>query len=490
MLKAIAWVKFIVCTLLYAAFLYWVESWWGLLVMPFIYDAFISHKIKWGWWREPEVSAPVRFLMGWVDAIVFALVAIYFLNQFFFQNFVIPSSSLEKTLLTGDYLLVSKVAYGPRIPQTPLYMPMTQHTLPVLNCKSYTTAVQWDYRRVKGLGEVRLNDIVVFNYPAGDTVALYQQNQDYYRMAYMLGDQMLGKPGLTPVDPPTPASAAISATMSYEQQQQHYSRIYAAGAAYMRQAAEEFGDIVARPADRRENYVKRCVGLPGQTLKIRHNRIYLTDASGKTIRNPEPRDVQYSYEVDFKCDLPDDLKREWGVTDEDLYTVRNGQTVVMPLTARVREEMAKRSDIVSDIRPAAPAADWLYPLNMKKDWTTADYGPVWIPKKGATISLTLQNLPLYERPIRVYEHNDLRVRDGKIFLNGREAKTYTFKMDYYWMMGDNRDNSLDSRFWGFVPEDHIVGKPLFVWVSLDPDYGWFNGHVRWERTFKNVSHIK
>lgn len=173
--KKPAWISFGITTVLYLAFLYWVGSWWGLLVMPLIYDLYISRKINWSWWREPEVGPATRFVMSWVDAIVFALVAIYFLNQFFFQNFVIPSSSLEKTLLTGDYLLVSKLSYGPRIPQTPLTMPLTQHTLPILNCRSYLEWPQWEYRRVKGLGDVQLNDIVVFNYPAGDTVALNQQ---------------------------------------------------------------------------------------------------------------------------------------------------------------------------------------------------------------------------------------------------------------------------------------------------------------------------
>ena len=484
--KALGWTKFIVCTVLYLLFLYWVESWWGLLVVPFIFDCFVSHKIKWGWWREPEVSPAVRFIMGWVDAIVFALVAIYFLNQFFFQNFVIPSSSLEKTLLTGDYLLVSKVAYGPRIPQTPLYVPMTQHTVPLLNCQSYTTAVQWDYRRVKGLGKVQLNDIVVFNYPAGDTVALNQQNQDYYRLAYQMGDQILGTPGETPMEPTIPASRAITDDMNFAAQQSLYSKIYAAGTAYMKQNAEEFGDIKARPADRRENYVKRCVGLPGQTLQIRQNKIYLTDANGKTFLNRDAENVQYAYEVTFKTDLPEDLKKEWGVTDEDLYTVRSGNVVVMPLTQAVKKAMQARPDLVEKIKPAQPADEWLYPLNMKKNWTTANYGPVWIPKKGASLKLTTENLPIYERPIRVYEGNQLEVKNGKIFINGKQTDTYTFKMDYYWMMGDNRDNSLDSRFWGFVPEDHVVGKPLFIWISLDPDYGWFNGHVRWNRFFKNA----
>ena len=484
------YVKFALYLIPYLAFLYWVESWWGLIVVPFIFDICFTKKIKWGWWKEPEVGPATRFIMSWVDAIVFALIGVYFLTQFFFQNFVIPSSSLEKTLLTGDYLLVSKLAYGPRIPQTPLTMPMTQHTLPIINCKSYLEYPHWDYRRVKGLGNVQVNDIVVFNYPAGDTVALAQQNQDYYRLAYQIGDQLLGTQtaDTTSIFPQTiviPATASLLPETSYEEQQRIYNNVYAAGAAYMRQHPEEFGEITSRPTDRRENYVKRCVGLPGQTLQIKNDTVYL---DGKP--NPEPENVQYAYEVTFKQDLPDELKRELGITEEDLYAQRNGNTVWMPLTPKVRKQLEARKDIVASIARAVPDAGWLYPQNMAKDWTTANYGPLWIPKKGETLRLTLANLPIYERPIRVYEGNSLEVRGGKIYINGKAADSYTFKMDYYWMQGDNRDNSADSRFWGFVPEDHIVGKPLFIWISLDPDYGLFDGKMRWSRFFKWVGDIK
>lgn len=484
------YVKFALYLIPYLAFLYWVESWWGLIVVPFIFDICFTKKIKWGWWKEPEVGPATRFIMSWVDAIVFALIGVYFLTQFFFQNFVIPSSSLEKTLLTGDYLLVSKLAYGPRIPQTPLTMPMTQHTLPIVGCKSYLEYPHWDYRRVKGLGNVEVNDIVVFNYPAGDTVALAQQNQDYYRLAYQIGDQLLGTQtaDTTSIFPQTiviPATASLLPETSYEEQQRIYNNVYAAGAAYMRQHPEEFGEITSRPTDRRENYVKRCVGLPGQTLQIKNDTVYL---DGKP--NPEPENVQYAYEVTFKQDLPDELKRELGITEEDLYAQRNGNTVWMPLTHKVRKQLEARKDIVASIARAVPDAGWLYPQNMAKNWTTANYGPLWIPKKGETLRLTLANLPIYERPIRVYEGNSLEVRGGKIYINGKAADSYTFKMDYYWMQGDNRDNSADSRFWGFVPEDHIVGKPLFIWISLDPDYGLFDGKMRWSRFFKWVGDIK
>ena len=467
------YVMFAVVLVSYLLFIYWVGSWWGLLVVPFIFDAYITKKIPWSWWRTSKKKS-VRVVMGWVDAIVFALVAVYFLNQFFFQNYVIPSSSLEKTLLTGDYLLVSKVSYGPRIPQTPLYMPLTQHTMPLTGTKSYLEHPHWDYRRVKGFGTPQLGDIVVFNYPAGDTVALNIQNQDFYRVAYELGDQILG--GI---------SETVTDSMTYNEQQAVFSKIFQAGKSQMALDNYTYGEIVSRPTDRRENYVKRCVGLPGQTLKIVDDVIYLDD---KPMFVPE--NVQQSYFVTFTSYLGDNLKRELGITNEDLSVSIDGSTYVMPLTKRAKEGLEKCEGLVSSIVKAPSADRWLYPLNKRTKWTTSSYGPIWIPKKGATITLTLDKLPIYERPIAVYEGNTLAVKDGKIYINGKQTDKYTFKMDYYWMQGDNRDNSADSRFWGFVPEDHIVGKPLFIWMSLDPDYELFDGKIRWSRLFKWVGDIK
>lgn len=482
-----AYIRLALAVILYLAFLFWVKSWMGLVVLPFIYDAYITKNINWGWWKESD-NPLTRLVMGWVDALVFALVAIYFLNQFFFQNFVIPSSSLEKTLLTGDYLLVSKLSYGPRIPQTPLSMPLTQHTLPVFDCKSYLEYPHWPYRRVEGLGHVKLNDIVVFNYPAGDTVALNMQNQDYYRLVYQYGDEALRVPATDSLP-----SSALTPGTPYEEQQAVFRRIYAAGQEIMRANPAEFGRVTGRPVDRRENYVKRCVGLPGQTLLIRNDTIYL---DGKP--NREPDHSQYCYDVVFRAPLPEALKRELGITDEDLsqtLTDNAGRThVFMPLT-RHTLAVLKKQDFVESISRASflEETPWLYPQNMAKDWTTSNYGGpngIWIPKKGGTLRLTTDILPIYERPIRVYEGNRLEVKNGKIFINGRQTDRYTFKMDYYWMQGDNRDNSADSRFWGFVPEDHVVGKPIFVWLSLDPDYGLFDGKIRWNRIFKWVADAK
>ena len=470
----VQWGKFIAVTLCYLLFLFWVGSWWGLIVVPFIYDVYISKKIKWQWWKDAE--GPTRFIMGWVDALVFALVAVYFINLFFFQNFVIPSSSLEKSLLTGDYLFVSKVSYGPRIPETPLSMPLTQHTLPIINTKSYIEWPHWDYRRVKGLGHVKLNDIVVFNYPAGDTLcsADAYKDQDYYALCSYIGKSLLASQGMEQPD---------LKAMNPVAQRDYLESVMAMGRKYMKDNPVEYGEIITRPTDRRENYVKRCVGLPGQTLQIKNRIVYL---NGKA--NKEPDNVQYSYYVKLKGQMPTELMDELGISNEDMASLN--QYGYLPLTQRAAKKLAARKDIVADIRLNTDAQTGdLYPLNAYTGWTRDNYGPVWIPKKGATVKLNMKNIAVYERPIRAYEHNDLKVKNGQIYINGRLAHSYNFKMDYYWMMGDNRHNSADSRYWGFVPEDHIVGKPIFIWWSHNPDHPGFSG-IRWSRLFNFVDNIK
>ena len=471
----VQWAKFIIVLLLYLLFLWWLKSWLGLIVVPFIYDLYISRKIRWDWWKDLE--NPMRMVMSWVDALVFALVAVYFINLFFFQNYVIPSSSLEKSLLTGDYLFVSKVSYGPRIPQTPLSMPLTQHTMPIINTKSYIDWPHWDYRRAKGLGSVKLNDIVVFNFPAGDTVVSEPrwQPQDYYQMCYGYGTLIMEQNGLKmDVD-----------SMSPLQQRKYYEAVYSAGRNYLLSQPAEYGVLLSRPADRRENYVKRCVGLPGQTLQIKDRIVYL---DGKP--NKEPDNVQYTYAVKLRERLPEDFIKENGITQEDLTQLN--QSGYMPLTQKAYKAMLSRKDLVESVKlNTSRTVGDIYPLNGRYGWTRDNYGPVWIPAKGKSIKLTLENLPIYERPIRVSEENDLQVKDdGTILINGKPVTEYTFKMDYYWMQGDNRHNSADSRYWGFVPEDHIVGKPIFIWWSSDPDRKGLAEGVRWSRLFRFVDNIK
>ena len=474
------WAKLAVVLFLYALCIVWVQpcsiTGWLLTLAGalLLFDVYITKKIRWQWWKTAE--GPVRFIMSWVDALVFSLVAVYFINLFLFQSYVIPSSSLEKSLLTGDYLFVSKVSYGPRIPQTPLTMPLTQHTLPLIQAKSYIEWPHWDYRRMKGLGKVQLNDIVVFNYPAGDTIVTEPayQSFDYYGMVYSLGQQIYEQNFADAVNP---------ANLNRQEQYDYFKMIYNLGRNYIANNPNTYGSIDSRPTDRRENYVKRCVGLPGQTLQIKNRIIYL---NGKA--NKEPDNVQYTYYVKLKGNLPDDFMHDLGISMEDLTSLN--QNGYLPLTKKAAKALSARKDLVASVRLNTDQyVGDLYPLNAVTGWTRDNYGPVWIPQKGKSIRLTMDNIAVYERPIRIYEGNDLEVKNGHIYINGKIANSYTFKMDYYWMMGDNRHNSADSRYWGFVPEDHIVGKPIFIWWSSDPDRKGFEG-VRWSRLFRWVDNIK
>jgi len=414
--------------------------------------------------------------MGWVDAIVFALVAVYFINTYLFQNYQIPSSSLEKSLLVGDFLFVSKASFGPRVPNTPLSFPLVQHTFPLLNCKSFIEHPQWDYKRLKGFDPLKRNDIVVFNFPTGDTVAVNRQNPDYYTSCYMEGYNAL-------------ISQNRSVVPTTEQ-------CYSLGRELVRSKTEEYGDIVYRPVDRRENYVKRCVGVAGDWLEVKDNQVYVNKVKQEKIPG-----LQFNYFVQTDGTLlKDELLDKLGISKDDIQLYNTGQYIEefakLDLDAKFpiyhfplnEEAYSKLQQIagVKKIKIETTASTDVFPLGGGKPWTRDNFGPIWIPKKGVHLTLNHYNLPIYERIIRVYEHNKLEVKGNEFYINDKPAKTYTFKMDYYWMMGDNRHNSADSRYWGFVPEDHIVGRPVLVWLSLDKDKGLFNGKIRWNRFFKNA----
>lgn len=487
------WVVMGIVTVLYLLFLLWVKSWWGLLVIPFIFDACITKIIPWGFWHDWE-NDTARGIMSWVDAIVFALVAVYFVNLYVFQNYQIPSSSLEKSLLVGDYLFVSKVSYGPRVPNTPLSLPLTQHTIPGTNTKSYIEWPQWKYKRVAGLGKVKLNDIVVFNFPAGDTVATNFQQTDFYSLAYSEGKRRYGE-------------RVIMDSLTRAQQRTAYDIFYAEGSKLIKGNPRIYGEVITRPVDRRENYVKRCVGLPGDTLQIINTHVWL---NGKQIEDPENMQLNYFVQTTGPM-ITDEMFRELGISEEDRWEMGsdsswetellsmglntrlpNGKlapTYNLPLTKKMLETLKGNQKLVSKIVMEPERENFigdLYPLNLYTKWNRNDYGPIWIPKKGATIKLTEDNLPIYERCIVAYEGNKLERKADGIYINGEKTDEYTFQMDYYWMMGDNRHKSADSRYWGFVPEDHVVGKPIVVWLSLDKDRDWLDGKIRWNRLFKWV----
>ncbi|RHO74416.1 signal peptidase I [Parabacteroides sp. AF48-14] len=454
------WIKFSIAAILYLLFTLWMQNAWLLLGLIVLVDIFLTQYIPWGAWKRTK-NPQVRNVLEWVDDILFALIAVYFINIFIFQNYQIPSSSLEKSLLVGDYLFVSKLSYGPRVPNTPIAFPLVQNTLPFFNCKSYLDWPEWDYKRVKGFGHVKRNDIVVFNFPAGDTIALKVQNPDYYSLVKDYGREAIRLDKAT------------------------------------------FGDVIYRPVDKRENYVKRCIGMPGDTLEVRNNQVYI---DGVAAKNPEKMQLKYLLETngsmlsEEQFRLLDISKADRAMIDGNNNTSlmaflgikpnENGQynpVYHIPLTKKALET-AKKLPIVKSVfvEPDTFGGDTYYPVGYETGWSRDNYGPIWIPKKGATIPLTERNLALYKRCIVNYEHNNLEVKDGKVYINGKPETSYTFKYDYYWMMGDNRHNSADSRSWGFVPEDHIVGKPIMIWLSLDKDRSLFDGGIRWNRMFRWV----
>lgn len=454
------WIKFGIAAVLYILFSLWMQNLWLLLGLVVLVDIFLTRFIPWGAWKRSKNPA-VRNVLEWVDDILFALIAVYFINLFIFQNYQIPSSSLEKSLLVGDYLFVSKLSYGPRVPNTPLSFPLVQNTLPFFNTKSYLDWPEWGYKRVKGLGQVKRNDIVVFNFPAGDTVALKMQNPSYDELVVMYGRDRIW------MDPKT------------------------------------FGEVIYRPVDKRENYVKRCIGMPGDTIEIRDNQVYI---DGKAAENPENMQLNYYIETDGSP-ITEEQFRLMEVSKEDRMLASNSGSFKdlmsflgfkpnaggqynpvyrMPLTKKalaIAEKLPSVKKIV--IEPDA-FSGLTYPAWYETGWTRDNYGPLWIPKKGATIPLNERNIALYGRCIKNYENNTLEVKDGTYYINGKPETEYTFKYDYYWMMGDNRHNSADSRSWGFVPEDHIVGKPILIWLSLDKDRSLFDGSIRWNRLFRKV----
>jgi signal peptidase I len=395
-------------------------------------------------WKKKEASQPKKkksFIREWVDAAVFAIVAASIIRIFLVEAYTIPTGSMEGSLLVNDYLFVSKVSYGARTPMTPLAVPLVHNTLPFFNCKSYTELVQWGYHRLPGFGHIERNDVVVFNFPAGDTVALeVQQDQDYYSLLRNYNnDRAFVKNNFT---------------------------------------------VLSRPVDKKENYIKRCVGIPGDTIEVRGGYLYVGNKLSKQYPHSK---MTYTIATNGQVSL-DEFVEEQDMNPEELNYDPNSKMYIANLSNDQVAAIKKMNGVIA-IAPFVldknDTRDNAFPndtANFK--WNRDFYGPFIVPKAGQQVTLSLQNIALYQRIIANYEHNSLDIKDGKIFINGKEANTYTFQMNYYWMMGDNRHNSADSRYFGFVPDDHIVGKAWFVWLSFG------NKGIRWNRLFRSIAHLE
>ena len=436
------WVGFSLASLLYILwFVVWTGNFWLLLGLVVIYDLYFTKYLYRYIGSKNEAMcekySAYKSVYEWVNAIVFATVVATLIHIFFFQMYVIPSSSMEKTLLVGDHLYVSKVTYGPKMPNTPISFPFVHHTMPLSTTKkSFSEAIQWPYKRLKGLRNIERNDVVVFNFPAGDTVLLENQAVTYYDVL--------------------------------REYQQEY------GPQRGREELAKQYTIISRPSDKRENYIKRCVALPGDSIRIVDTELFVNGEPQQHIDNK-----QYCYTIRTTSPLSAYAIEQMGITEIS----GNGNHYFSPLTKKMVEQLLKMDNVTSVERYTTQ--DQCFPHSEQYAWTADNMGPLWIPKRGASIELNEQTWPLYERVIDVYEGNDVEVRGKDYYINGEKATTYTFKMNYYWMMGDNRHNSADSRYWGFVPEDHIVGKASFIWLSLDPAKS-FPANIRWERLFNKV----
>ena len=435
------WFKFGVAAALYLLWVIWLKNYWWLLGLPVIYDIYISKKVHWAFWKKknPPDGKQTK-LVEWVDAIIFAVIAASFIRLFFIEAYTIPTSSMEKSMLVGDYLFVSKTAYGPKTPNTPLSFPFVHNTMPFSKSKSYLEWIKKPYKRLAGFGTIKNDDVVVFHFPEGDTVALRMQNQSYYQLV-----------------------------RSYSRDRLWSDEI-------------NFGEIVARPVDKRENYIKRCVAISGDEFEVREGVVYVNGKAQKQYDG-----MQYNYLVATSSSINPKALERLGISSDDRQEY-NSMQYILPLTARMAGELKAFNNVTGIEKLLDTPKRWdmnIFPSDSRYPWNVDNFGPLKVPAKGETVSLTVDNLPLYRRIIDIYEENELEVRDSLVLINGQPAASYTFKMDYYWMMGDNRHNSADSRYWGFVPEDHVVGKASFIWLSLDKDKK-FLSKVRLTRLFKRI----
>ncbi len=381
--------------------------------------------MNWKFWSKKNKSAKKKksATREWVDAIVFAVIAATLIRTFFIEAYVIPTPSMERSLLVGDFLFVSKVNYGARTPMTPIAFPFAHHTMPLINTKAYWDGIELPYYRLPGFSDVKKGDVVVFNYPMDADSPLY------------------------------------------------------------------------RPVDKRENFIKRCQGAPGDTLSVVDGQVFV---DGKAMPNPPNELMEYNYTtngIDVNPEVLDELNIKTyeghtypAMTKDAAATLKgysNIKSLEPVLSAKGVTDPNSPVYPTNPYHPVGPANLMLNGKQPNYKWSVDNYGAIIIPKKGWTVKLDSITYPLYERCIAVYENNKVQVSGNDIIINGKKTDSYTFKLNYYWMMGDNRHDSDDSRYWGFVPEDHIVGKALFIWMSWDDNASFFS-KIRWSRLFRGI----
>ncbi len=427
-----------VAGLLWSLLVIWTNLWILLLLNLVLYDLWITRFFDMSL-RRYRIPRLLKATTEWLAILFLAIACSICIKVLLVETYKIPTPSMEETLLAGDFIFVSKLAYGPRLPETPLGIPFYHNKLPS-GKKSYSERLKMPYKRLKGFSSVQRGDIIVFNFPEGDTMVVAYPGQNYYSLVRQYGREYI---------------------------------------------LSQF-EIITHPVDKRENYVKRCVGLPGDTLMIREGEVFVNGT-----RSAIPPTRKYKYYVTTRGEpLPDSLLDSLKILKSTVTYNESNSLHVLFLTESDLEFLRTYPMVRSVKRFSEPMLSFqnqeIFPHDHLFRWTGDTFGPLVIPSRGDTLSITMLNLPLYERIIRVYEGNELEIREGEIHINGEPADHYVFRMDYYFVMGDNHHNSADSRYWGFVPEDHLLGKAVMVWFSVEPDRSVIEG-FRKERIFKSVN---
>jgi len=423
--------------LLWSLLVIWVELWYLLVFDLVLFDLFVTGKFDWTF-RKYGFPRYLQSGIEWLFIVLLALASSLTIKVLFVETYKIPTPSMEETLLAGDFIFVSKLAYGPRLPETPLAIPFYHNKLPS-GKKAYSEKLKMPHKRLKGFSSVERDDIIVFNFPAGDTMVVQYPGQNYYSLVRQYGGE------------------------------------------YIR---SEF-DIITHPVDKRENYIKRCIALPGDTLQIRGGQIRV---NGKT-RPVLPHQKFKYYVTTNGKPLPDPLLDSLKILKTAVTYNPVNSLHVLYLAEENVETLKSFPQVRSIKQYSEPTLSFqnqeIFPHDPNYRWTGDNFGPLMVPAKGDTLSLDMLNLPLYQRLISTYEHNDLQIVDGEIHINGEPADSYLVQMDYFFVMGDNRHNSADSRYWGFVPEDHLLGKAVAVWFSIEPEKRIIGG-LRKERIFRSI----
>ncbi len=432
--------KFTLSALLYSVWVMWTGYYWLLTGLIIMADFFIFKLVPWEFWRKIKNKWLRRFF-EWLQFFFLALILVMFVRAFFYRSYYIPTDSMENTLLPGDYIFVNKIKYGPRMPMRPLSIPFMHNTIPFgEKKKSYSNKIKIPYQKLPGFSEIKQNDIVVFNFPEGDTILHPFTGHSYY------------------------------------------SEIRKWGRKYVHDKFE----IRTHPIVKRENFIKRCVAIPGDVIEIKKGTVF---TNNHELNNSGH--IKLKYYIKTSAKKVEDLFSD-SIQPVDYKIISHKDNILFesPLSADEMEQLNGHPQVIGIMKHENTnytlSTDKIFPHRHAFKWTEDNFGPLYVPKKGTTIRLSPENLPLYERIIKIYEKNDMEIKKDSVFINGKHTRVYTFKMNYYFLLGDNRHYSLDSRYWGLVPKNHVEGKAEFIWFSFQWDKTAKNGKIRWNRMLKKI----